>query len=138
MQKIYVVDSCRTNNFNDTHFLEKVSKLWNNLFSSYGSAEIKYGVYHNYENDYKGDYTLSIGVEGSIDNSDVLEIPKSEYKIFEVDLLKAQENAIFETWKSIWDLEEKGLLKRDYVMDFEKYYLDGRIEIHIGINKRVV
>ena len=132
MLKINVVDSCRTNNFDDSQLFEKISKVWGNMSDVLG---IKYGVYHNYSTNYKGDYTLSVGTEEGINNAETIEIPNSEYKIFEVDMSKNTENAIFETWKHIWDLEEKKLLKRDYLVDFEKYYVDGKVEIYIGVEK---
>ena len=132
MKNIYIVDSCETNNFEDSKLVEKISKVWNNM-SSYSG--IKYGVYHNYSSNYKGDYTLSVGIEGNIDDAEIIEIPNLEYKIFEVDMSKNIENAIFETWKYIWDLEDKNLLKRDYIIDFEKYHTDGKVEIYIGIEK---
>ncbi len=66
----------------------------------------------------------------------MLEIPSDvAYKVFLVDTSKNVENPVFETWKQIWELEEKLMLKRDYVLDYEKYYPDGTIEIYIGEKK---
>ncbi len=136
MNKIYVLDNCVTNNFKDSLIFEKITKAWSSLANAKSQSSIKYGVYHNYESDYKGDYTLSIGTDNETDSTTVLEIPNNiSYKIFEVDLSTKAENAVFETWTQIWKLEEKLLLKRDYVLDYEKYYPDGKIEIYIGEKK---
>lgn len=136
MSKIYVLDNCVTNNFNDNLVFEKISKVWNSLANAKSPTSIKYGVYHNYESDYKGDYTLSIATDDETDSKTILEIPNNiSYKIFEVDLSKNVETAVIETWKHIWELEEKSSLKRDYVLDYEKYYPDGKIEIYIGEKK---
>ena len=133
MSKIYVLDSCVTNNFKDKLLLEKITNAWGSVANAKSPTSIKYGVYHNYENDYKGDYTLSIATGDETDSSNVLEIPSDvAYKIFLVDTSKNVENPVFETWKQIWELEEKLMLKRDYVLDYEKYYPDGTIEIYIG------
>lgn len=51
----------------------------------FNQDQIIYGVYHNYESDYKGDYTLSIAIEDSQGNPS-LKIPKNgNYEIFPVD-----------------------------------------------------
>ncbi len=136
MNKIYVLDNCITNNFNDSLVFEKISKAWNSIANVKSQSSIKYGVYHNYESDYKGDYTLSIATDDETDSNTVLEIPNDiSYKVFEVDTSKNIYTAVIETWKQIWELEDKLLLKRDYVFDYEKYDPDGKIEIYIGKKK---
>lgn len=132
MLTISIIDSCRTNNFTDNNVIEKILKVWNNAADYKG---IKYGVYSNYENNYKGDYTLSVAVEENIENAEKIEIIDGEYSIFEVDFSSGAENSILETWKKIWSLEEAGELNRNYILDFEKYYPSGKIEIHIGVLK---
>src|SRR5690606_27968725 len=89
-----------------------------------------YGVYYDYESDYKGDYSLGVAIEG--DGTSIIEIPTTEnYKIFNVDT--TDEQGIFKTWSKIWDLEEVGTLKRAYTFDYEKYYPNGEIDVHIAI-----
>ena len=55
--------SLRTNNFNDPKIIDKVTDLWAKaldiLADHNGSI---YGVYHNYDSNYKGDYDLSIAI----------------------------------------------------------------------------
>lgn len=130
--KLTVINSVRTNNFNDDLLLQKISGLWKDASSRLtGQDSIVYGVYHNYESNYKGDYTLSIALEDS-QNQPSLEIPNNtKYEIFNVDT--ADEQGTLNTWKTIWEREESGTLNREYTYDFEKYYPNGEIEVFIAI-----
>lgn len=130
--KLTVINSVRTNNFNDDLLLQKISGLWKDASSRLtGQDSIVYGVYHNYESNYKGDYTLSIALEDS-QNQPTLEIPNNaKYEIFNVDT--ADEQGTLNTWKTIWEREESGTLNRAYTYDFEKYYPNGEIEVFIAI-----
>ena len=130
MLKIFIIDSCRLSNFEGSSLLEKVSKVWDSAKNYTG---IKYGVYHDYESNYKGDYTLTVGTEDYFNKLETMEIANNKYKIFDVDTSNKFKNPILETWKLIWRLEERGLLERNYILDFEKFHLDGKIEIYIGI-----
>ncbi|WP_078596247.1 GyrI-like domain-containing protein [Evansella clarkii] len=128
--KLSIVKSIRTNNFNDEHVMQKITGMWKEASERLPKHESIYGVYHEYQSDYKGDYTLSISVEDSNGES-FIEIPSNDpYRIFKVD---TTEQGIFNTWNSIWEQEEAGILNRAYSFDFEKYYPNGEIEIHIAI-----
>ncbi len=127
-----IINSVRTNNFKDEAIMQKITDMWKEAsIVLINHDEVKYGLYYDYESDYKGDYTLSVAIE-SCDNESIIQIPDTrKYEIFEVDQL--DENGILHTWKEIWGLEDKGELKRAYSLDFEKYYPNGQIEIHIDI-----
>ncbi|MBP2079418.1 GyrI-like domain-containing protein [Oceanobacillus polygoni] len=128
--KLSIINSIRTNNFNDARAMEKIMEMWKKASDHLPKNETVYGVYHEYESDYRDDYSLSIAIEENIDES--IEIPKDEiYKIFKVDT--TEEQGIFNTWSKIWNQEESVLLERAYSYDFEKYYPNGKIEIHIAI-----
>lgn len=130
--KLKVINSVRTNNFNDDLLLHKITKLWEQASKELHNQVVTiYGVYHNYESDYKGDYLLSIAIE---DNNcePLLEIPNhTKYEIFKVDT--GHDQGIVNTWKQIWERENAGILARAYSYDFEKYYPDGEIEIYIAL-----
>ncbi|NRD77082.1 effector binding domain-containing protein [Bacillus sp. BRMEA1] len=130
--KLSVINSVRTNNFNDRLLMQKITDLWKEASSQLNSQEIiAYGVYHDYESNYKGDYSLSIAIEESEAES-LLEIPDNgKYEIFNVNT--GEEQGIINTWKKIWELEEAGTLERAYTFDFEKYFPNGEIEVHIAI-----
>lgn len=89
-----------------------------------------YGLYHEYESDYKGDYTLCVAIEGK-DKSSIIIPDCTKYEIFKVDT--SDEQGIFNTWNEIWKKEDEGKLKRAYTFGFEKYYPDGNIDIYIAV-----
>lgn len=62
-------------------------------------------MYYAYESDYKGDYTLSVAIEGKSESS--ITIPEVIiYEIFKVDTDLDQ--VILNTWIVIWNKEEEG------------------------------
>lgn len=127
--KLSVIREVRTNNFNDSEIINKIQTLWNDSMKDIQKLNYKgniYGVYHKYESNYKGDYTVSIMIE---DNKKGIELSLENYKIFNVE--KADKESVFLTWHKIWKLEEDGKLHRAYTYDFEKYDPSGRIEIYI-------
>jgi predicted transcriptional regulator YdeE len=129
--ELTIISSVRTNNFNDDRLVEKIAGLWKEASSHLNQNQIIYGVYHNYESDYKGNYTLSIAIEDSQGHPS-LKIPKNgNYEIVHVDT--TDEQGVVHTWKKIWESEDSRTLTRAYTYDFEKYYPNGDIEIYIAI-----
>ncbi|CUB12287.1 GyrI-like domain-containing protein [Bacillus paranthracis] len=130
--KLTIINSVRTNNFNDSFLIQKITRLWKESSNRLTNKEIiTYAVYHNYESNYKGDYSLSIAIEDN-NGEPSLEIPNNaKYEIFNVDT--AVENGVVNTWKEIWERENAGTLERIYKYDFEKYYPNGEIEVYIAI-----
>lgn len=127
--EVYLIGEIRTNNFSDKDLFEKIRSLWGKTNDYPIENDMKYGIYHQYVSNYRGDYTLSIATETPVSNEKLI-IPDHEYKVFEC---LQDEHSIGETWKKIWRLEDEKKLNRDYSLDFEKYYPDGRVEIHIAI-----
>ncbi|MCM3042698.1 effector binding domain-containing protein [Paenibacillus motobuensis] len=129
--ELYILESTRTNNFKDPDMYSKITGIWQNI---QGRPEVAntviYGVYHNYESNYKGDYDLSIATS-SFTTTKKLTVAEQGYKIFKVD--RSKENGVFETWQRIWALEESGELDRAYTFDYEKYDVNGQIEIFIAV-----
>jgi predicted transcriptional regulator YdeE len=114
--------------------VDKIQRIWREASIHFPQKKVAtYGVYHKYSSNYKGDYTLSIAIADDSDNKETtLTIPDdTKYKQFQVDL--KDELGVINTWKKIWELEEKGELKRAYTYDFEKYNPNGEIEIFIAI-----
>jgi|SRR5690625_1291875 len=130
--KLAIVDKIRTNNFTDEHVMRKLTDMWKSVQPTLSTYDYVYGLYYEYESDYKGDYTLAIAVKSKEENeSSISIIPDTKYEVFEVNT--DDEQGIFNTWNDIWKKEEEGLLKRAYTFDFEKYYSDGKIEIYIAV-----
>jgi predicted transcriptional regulator YdeE len=132
LMNLTIIKSVRTNNFYDEAIMQKITDMWKEASSLLiNKDEVIYGLYYDYESNYKGNYTVSVAVEGSDHNSQI-KIPNSnKYEIFEVNSLG--ESGILNAWKEIWRREEQGVLKRAYSFDFEKYYPNGQVEIHIAI-----
>jgi len=132
--KLKVIRGIRTNNFADERVMEKITGMWKTASSELSNHKDNiYGLYHEYESDYKGDYILCVAIED--DNEFSVVIPEdTKYEVFNVNT--DDEQGIFKTWNKIWKREEEGQLKRSYAHDFEKYYPDGSIEIYIAVNEK--
>lgn len=132
MLKIKVMGQLRTNNFRDGDVVEKIKNLWTEVMKKIKDKKdmALYGVYTEYESNYRGDYTLFIGSEEA-ESKEELIIEEDKFHIFNVDTSK--ENGVAETWQKIWNLEKDKKINRAYTVDFEKYYPDGKIEIYIAL-----
>nr|WP_106783168.1 effector binding domain-containing protein [Lysinibacillus timonensis] len=128
---LYIINSIRTNNFNDEQMMGKIKSLWEEASRKLVNyQEAVYGVYYDYDSNYKGDYSLSVAIEENNSASIIYLSNDTKYEVFNVD--HTDEQGIIKTWGQIWELEESGLLERAYSYDFEKYYPNGEIEIHIA------
>lgn len=138
--------STRTNNQKESSASSgNIMKLWNSFFKNNVLNDIKrkkkdffiYGVYSNYEADFKGDYDFYAGVEAQHNKIHFAEvtIEAGEYLVFKNTGGSSQ--VLFETWKAIWDYFEDKSNKeqRKYITDFEQYNpkKQDSIEIYISI-----
>ncbi|WP_086349065.1 GyrI-like domain-containing protein [Candidatus Enterococcus clewellii] len=131
---VYEIGSIRTNNFT-ADMGEKIGGLWQQVMPDIQGIAPIYAIYHEYESNYTGDYTLSLAVEPA-KSENILELDEGQYRIFPVEQTPEDpsRNNVAETWQKIWQLEESGSLNRRYEKDYEKYAADGTVAIHIGIN----
>lgn len=131
--ELTIINKIRTNNFNDERVMQKITDMWKGAsieLSNYKGNT--YGLYYEYESDYKGDYTLGVAIEGKSESS--IAIPHDiKHEIFKVNT--DEEQGIFNAWNEIWKKEEEGQLNRAYTYDFEKYYPDGNIDIYIAVKE---
>lgn len=125
---LYVVRSTQTNNFNDPEIMAKIGRLWQESADLFGQGSNVYGVYHQYQSDYKGDYTLSVATENPTEQTSALSVPQTEYRVF-----PTTREQIVQNWQQIWQLEEAGELQRAYLVDYEQYSADGQVAIYIGL-----
>ncbi|MFE4706201.1 GyrI-like domain-containing protein [Peribacillus simplex] len=102
-KEVYIIGETRTNNFLDKELFEKIGSLWSKANDHDIENDLKYGIYHQSESNYRGDYTLAIGTENPLSNEKLV-IPDQEYAVFEC---LQDEHSIEETWKKIWQLEEE-------------------------------
>lgn len=129
MKQVYEIGSIRTNNFTDIEVMKKFGEMWQNTILKGHGLSVLYGVYHDYASNYQGDYTCSTATETPHDGR-IIELPDTPYQVFNTNRMELPQ-----TWIKIWQLEETGEIDRAYHVDFEKYLLDGTVEIHIGIKE---
>lgn len=131
--ELKIIEKIRTNNFNDEHVMQKITDMWKNASTVLSKKDdIVYGLYHEYDSNYKGDYTLCVAVEGKGEPSIVIPA-HTKYEVFKVNT--NDEQGVFNTWNEIWKKENEGQLKRAYTYDFEKYYPDENIDICIAVKE---
>lgn len=125
--KLYVNEIIRTNNFEDDDMMKKILGMWDSFYKNNDDYKGEvYAVYHDYESDYKGDYSLALCTE------DI-----SADKFFEVDFADSTEykcsekDEIINVWKRIWEEEEENKIQRSYYIDCEEYKKDGSVVIHL-------
>lgn len=138
-EKIVVGIEARTNNFSEDVY-KVISKLWEKFYSeTYNKIENKIngrslGIYTEYENDEKGDYTIMTACEvSSSNNNDMIikKIPAGKYAVFTIRGDVRTEVGKF--WQELWKMK----LERTFICDYEEY-CEGTIEdclinIYIGI-----
>ena len=124
---LYVNEIVRTNNFEDDDIMNKILGMWDTFYKNNDDYKGKvYAIYHDYESDYKGDYSLALCTE------DI-----SADKFFEVDFANSIEykcsgkDEIANVWKRIWEDEEENKIQRKYDIDCEEYKEDGSVVIHL-------
>lgn len=130
----------RTNNFSENIY-EVISGLWEKFYSeTYNKIENKVngrslGIYTEYENDEKGDYTMMTACEisSSDKNNDMIikKIPAGKYAVFTIRGDVRTEVGKF--WEQLWKMK----LDRTFICDYEEYcegtMEDCLINIYIGI-----
>ena len=123
-EKVYILESVRTNTFKES-FAADAGAVWQTASARFTESAVKYGIYHNYESDFKGDYDLTVAVD-SPQSGDSMTL-EGNYHIFPVDM--NGENPIVAAWAQIWAQP----LRRAYTKDFEKYSPDGTVSIYIAV-----
>ena len=125
----------------DETMSEKISNLWEKLYSEEGAKNIKdrinnnaIGVYYNYSNENGFEYDCLTGceVKNKIDEipEDMtrLEIPQGKYAKFVIT--GNPEKAVGEFWNKFWkELSKDFSDNRRYTYDFEEYITKDNYEI---------
>lgn len=119
--KFSIINTERTNNFKDSKCKSKIQSLWAKSYEDIknvmANGKVIACVYHSYESDYKGDYSVSICDENEENgNFDTSNYSWKEYKVEDND-----PNEIIKTWEKIWKDEENHIINRKYSFDYEKY-----------------
>ena len=130
----------RTNNANEANpDSAKIGQLWQSFcatdyFKNRGDAPV-YGVYHDFESDDKGDYSLLTGVEVEAGNGKDAQVTlaNGNYLVFRAE--GKMPDVVFETWAKIWAYFDstEATHKRAYQTDFEYYLNDQGVDIYISV-----
>lgn len=111
----------------------KIGPLWHRFYSE-GilkqipkriSGEDIIAVYHDYESDVNGYYTLMIGAKVAKDavapaGLTAIDVPETRY--CKIPSEEGQTpDIIIDTWMKIFGMAEEGKIQRRYAMDFEYY-----------------
>jgi len=132
--------AARTNN-SSPDMGATIGATWQKFFTEAGYPSIPnkisgktMGIYTDYENDEKGDYTFMAGcaVDGDVpEGFDVRMLPAGKYAKFVV--VGNMMTAVGEFWQKLWSMN----LDRTYVFDFEEYQNadpeNCEIHIYIGV-----
>lgn len=143
-EKIVAGIAVRTSN-SSPDMTSAIGNLWKRFYGENIYADIPnknspkvLGVYTDYENDEKGEYTFLTCCEVSENLRDerltVLRIPAGKYAKFTV--IGDVNRAVSEVWQVVWDLD----LPRAFVCDFEEYQnsdmKNAEIHLYIGLKER--
>ncbi len=119
-----------------------IGALWQQFGGRAGEVGVQaapLGVYHDYASDYRGAYSLLLGLP--VDAAapvpagwTSLEIPAATYMVFRVPAGEMP-GVLVETWQSIWaHFEKPGDYERAYTVDFEQH--GWPTEIYIAVRPR--
>ncbi len=117
----------------------KIGSLWQDFYNSFTETPPpadSYGVYHSYESDFNGPFSLTVGTTDPYeeDGAETVTVPAGIYLKFSVR--GECPAAVIEVWQKIWTyFNSPDAPKRSYVTDFEHYISMDEAEIYIGIEE---
>lgn len=129
-----ILETERTNNFTDPAIQTKIGSLWKRNAVTVQKVLKEGGtiacVYHDYQTDFKGDYSVSLCKEDYANPH--FDTSNYQWKTYVVD--STDDLGIINTWHAIWLDEERGNINRVYAFDFEQYNPNGEINILVAIH----
>jgi predicted transcriptional regulator YdeE len=132
----------RTTNAEEMAGAGRIGAVWQE-FSGRSSEHSAFcapvGLYHDYESDHTGAYSLLVGNPLEREAAPppgwtVVEVPRAEYLVFRAD--GDPPASIVSAWQLIWAFfEESAPYVRAYTFDFERFDATGA-DIHIAVVPR--
>ncbi|MFN3454810.1 MAG: GyrI-like domain-containing protein [Pseudobdellovibrio sp.] len=122
----------RTNNAKEMSGAGGIAALWQRVSEEKIADKVLdkvnhnfYAVYHAYESDMNGEYSLTIGVPVKAGASvpeglSVVHIPQQKYLKIETDQGQMPD-IVIKAWQYIWDKSSQSEINRSYTADFEVY-----------------
>lgn len=115
---------------------EKIGALWGRFIGEVSPAFPHYGVYHNYDEVFRGNYDLLAGIEGEPNEPpfDSVTIKGDRYLKFSAKGELHQ--AVLQCWEQVWAYFQDISIdeRRAYETDFEVYRSMDEVEIYIGVH----
>lgn len=137
----------RTKNSNEMNpKSSKIAPLWKKFDTKvdvdYINGQRVYGVYTNYESDFKGEFDVYAAYDGEdVESADLeqINIKAGRYLLFKEYALGTDESArveaVLKAWGRVWEYfsEDNAQYKRAYNTDFEFYKDATTVELYISI-----
>jgi predicted transcriptional regulator YdeE len=121
--------------------VSKIRGLWQRFYDVIApnlmNGATIFGVYHNYESDASGEFSVLAGADqinvSSSCSTDKVLIQSGNYLLFEAKGDMPQ--VVIDTWSKVWEYFESGgsEYQRAYTTDFELYKSQNEIEVYIAI-----
>lgn len=134
--------SVRTNNANERHpETAKIAGLHQTFVQQakvkYEKGACLYGVYYQYESDHRGDFSVLVGAEPDMleSNAELTKtlLPAGDYLVFSGEGEMPQ--VVIAVWEKIWRYfaDDTCVHTRAYSVDFECYTSETKVDIYIAI-----
>lgn len=126
----------RTNNADEMKpDTQKIGALWRRFISEVAPSFPHYGVYHNYDSDFKGTYDLIAGIEDE-PNEPFDSVTIKEGKYLKFSAKGELHQAVMQCWEQVWAYFQDPSIdeKRVYETDFEVYRSMDEVEIYVGVH----
>ena len=95
------------------------------------------GVYHDYESDASGEYSLLVGsgVIAAGEGISEVTLEAGDYMVFAAQ--GAMPQIVMETWGRVWQhfADPASEYQRTFTTDFERYPSPSEVEIHIAVKR---
>ncbi|ABV37393.1 transcription activator, effector binding [Shewanella sediminis HAW-EB3] len=130
----------RTNNAAETEAeTARIGPLWQQYFAENDGhltqGKPMYGVYHDYQSDMNGDYSVLVGTQAESD--DICDIRLAEGDYLKFSGSGKMPDCVVEQWTEIWRYFSSPECRhqRNYLTDYEVYPDTNGVDIYIGINR---
>ncbi|KOP71860.1 effector binding domain-containing protein [Cytobacillus solani] len=142
----------RTSNANEMTMDAKIPQMWEKYYQQKiyeqipnPEGAITYGLYSDYLDGVNGEYSMTIGLQGSADASlpeglVAITIPAAKYVVFTTEKGPIAQ-IVIKAWQQIWAWFEQSDFTRAYTGDFEVYDercanpLEAQVDIYIAIKQ---
>ncbi|WP_421853810.1 GyrI-like domain-containing protein [Marinomonas sp.] len=104
---------------------------------SYEKGACLYGAYYQYESDYTGDFSVLVGAEPDmVESNTELEhvvLPAGDYLVFSGEGEMPQ--VVIDVWQEIWRYfsSDDCVHRRAYTVDFECYTSENSVDVYIAV-----